>query len=88
MNSCFIPSNVTAFLKSCVDRKLSSASLWSMDWMRNRAPELWQAMAEFDWKEDSPVPNYVQFEELPEPERWNIVGDDLRHRGIIDYNGA
>ena len=75
--------DVTAFLKACVNRKLSSASLWSMDWMRNRAPELWQAMADFDWPENGEEPGPTPFEELPEAERWEIVGDDLRSRGVI-----
>lgn len=50
------PEDVTAFLKACVDRKLSSASLWSMDWMRKNDLELWNALADFDWKEDGPQP--------------------------------
>lgn len=50
------PEDITAFLQACVDRGLSSASLWSMDWMRNRAPELWTALADFEWPDGEPEP--------------------------------
>lgn len=67
------PEDVSAFLKACVDRKLFSASLWSMDYMRNRAPELWEAMADFDWPNGNPEPE-------PEPDltgRIRVVADVL-----------
>jgi len=51
------PADIKAFLQACVDRKLKSASLWSMDWMRNRAPELWTAFADFEWPDTEPEPS-------------------------------
>ena len=66
------PEDVEAFLQACVDKKLSSASLWSMDWMRRKDPALWSALAEFDWLED---------EEEPMPpdhsERLRLIANDL-----------
>lgn len=50
------PEDIKAFLQACVDRGLRSASLWSMDWMRNRAPELWTAFADFEWPDGEPEP--------------------------------
>lgn len=50
------PEDVKAFLQACVGRGLKSASLWSMDWMRNRAPELWTALADFEWPDGEPEP--------------------------------
>ena len=64
-------ADVRAFLKACVDRKLESASLWSMDWMRRKGLDLWEAMADFDWPNSG---------EEPEPDlagRVNIVADVL-----------
>ena len=55
------PADVQAFLKACVDRKLESASLWSMDWMRKKGLDLWEAMAGFDWPNSGGDPE-------PEPE--------------------
>jgi len=58
-----------------VDRKLKSASLWSMDYMRKKGLDLWEAMAGFDWPNSGPEPD-------PEPDpdlvgRVNVVADVL-----------
>ena len=69
------PADVQAFLKACLDRGLLSASLWSMDWMRKNALDLWEAMAGFDWPNSEPDP-----EPEPEPEfagRIRVVADVL-----------
>lgn len=64
------PEDVTAFLKACVDRKLSSASLWSMDWMRRNDVELWSALTDFEWKEEEPQPP-------DHSERLRLIANDL-----------
>jgi len=46
-------------------------------WMGNEAQ--WKGL----WRLDIPEPDLRPFEQRPEPERWGIVGDDLRHRGVI-----
>jgi len=71
------PADVGAFLKACVDRKLESASLWSMDWMRKDGMDLWEAMAGFDWPNSGGAPDPE-----PEPEpglasRVRVVADVL-----------
>ena len=49
-------ADIQAFLKACLDRKLGSASLWSMDWMRKKGLDLWESMAGFDWPNSEPEP--------------------------------
>jgi len=65
------PEDIEAFLKACVDRKLESASLWSMDWMRRKDPALWTALADFDWPEnEGPTPP-------DHSEKLRIIANDL-----------
>jgi len=67
------PADVQAFLKACMDRKLESASLWSMDWMRKNGLDLWSVMAGFDWPDPGNEPE-------PEPDladRVRVVADVL-----------
>ena len=52
--------------------------------MNSQLTDVWTMLLAYDWgEEEEQEPEPIAFEERPEPERWAIVGDDLRDRGVI-----
>ncbi len=43
-------SDVIKFMETAVELKLGGVDFYSWDWCRNKAPEMWRAIAEFDWE--------------------------------------
>lgn len=44
-------AEITDFLSTAVNLRLPGATFFSWDWCRSRLPEIWQAIADFEWKE-------------------------------------
>ena len=73
------------YLRAALGKDLVGVDYW-------RIGQLWEswgvdaadALLMYDWgdEEDNPAP--AAFLEMPEPERWGIVRDDLTHRGVIE----
>ena len=75
-----------SFLRDTLGDRLVGVDYWRLgSLMTEQFKDVMAMLIGYDWGEGNSVPNPVPFEELPEPKRWNIVGDDLRNRGIIDY---
>jgi hypothetical protein len=73
------PLQLTNFFQRAVTKGCQGAGIWRLE---TATPGQKDAIAAFPWP--GPVPQPIPFEDLPEPERWGIVGRDLRTRGIVD----
>ncbi len=57
---------------------------WRLGWMLiDQGSEVRDMLAGFDWG-DVVEPPPKEFEDWPEPERWQTVGTDLRQRGVVE----
>ena len=73
------------FLQDMLGNRLIGADYWRLgSLMTDQFADVREMLIGYDWGNDNSVPNHVPFEERPEPERWNIVGDDLRNRGVVN----
>ena len=74
-----------SFLRDSLGDRLIGVDCWRLgSLMTEQFKDVRAMLTGYDWDDDNSVPNFVPFEERPAPERWNIVGDDLRDRGILD----
>ena len=77
------------FLRNSLGNLLVGFNFFRLGWLMNeQLTGVWSMLLAYDWGNDNSVPNSVPFEEKSELEKWSVVAKDLRHRGIIDYNGA
>ena len=74
------------FLRDTLEDRLIGLNFFRLGWLMNeQLTDVWSMLLAYDWGlEEEPEPEPAPFEQLPEPERWEIVGCDLRHRGIIN----
>lgn len=57
---------------------------WRLGWLlTDQGSEVRDMLAGFDWG-DVVEPPPVEFEDWPEPKRWETVAEDLRQRGVIE----
>jgi len=76
-----------SFLRNELGDRLKGVDFFRLGWLMNdRLSDVMTMLIGYDWdgegEELEPEPK-IPFEQKPEPERWGIVGDDLRHRGVI-----
>jgi len=74
------------FLRDELGDRLVGFNFYRLGWlMDERLSDVWAMLLAYDWGPgEEPEPEPTPFEQRPEPERWGIVGDDLRHRGVIN----
>ncbi len=48
------PAEITEFLDAARAHDLPAANFWSWDWAEANAPDLWEAIAEYDWPHTTP----------------------------------
>ena len=74
------------FLSDSLGDRLVGFNFFRLGWlMDDSLAGIRGMLLAYDWGDDpDPDPEPAPFEQRPEPERWGIVGDDLRHRGIIN----
>lgn len=72
------------FLAQTLGERLAGINLWSFDRHLYKMPELAKTITENIIVSSQPPPLGTPFLDLPEPERWEIVRDDLKSRGVID----
>jgi len=75
-----------SFLRDTLEDRLVGFNFFRLGWLMNeRLTDVWSMLLAYDWGEEEELePEPIPFEERPEPERWEIVGGDLRHRGVIN----
>lgn len=75
------------YLRDELGDRLIGLNFFRLGWlMDERLTNIWAMLVTYDWgeaEEPEPEPE-TPFEQRPEPERWEIVGSDLRHRGIVN----
>lgn len=74
------------FLRNNLGDRLIGVNFFRLGWlMDSRLTDVWTMLLAYDWgdEEPEPEPEPTPFEQRPEPERWGVVGDDLRHRGVV-----
>ena len=77
------------FLRDALEERLIGVDYFRLGWlMDDLFVDIFEMLNEYSWGGEEHEPEPILFEERPEPERWKIVGDDLRDRGVIDYNGV
>lgn len=76
------------FLREELGDRLVGVEYWRLGWLlKDEARGLREMLQAYDWGEpEPPLPpeEPTPFEELPEPQRWGIVGEDLRERGVVE----
>jgi len=74
-----------SFLRDTLGDRLVGVDFWRLGWlMTDQFFDVKTMLLAYDWGEEEPEPEPIPFEERPEPERWGIVGDDLRARSVIN----
>ncbi len=63
---CATQADVIEFLNRCVSRGLNAANFWSWDYCRTKLPQIWEAIANFEWPtapnpEKSLIDKYIEF---------------------------
>lgn len=74
------------FLRNELGDRLKGVDFFRLGWlMDERFDDVRTMLMSYDWNgnEIEPEPS-IPFEQRPEPERWGVVGDDLRNRGVIN----
>jgi len=73
------------FLRDELEDRLVGVNFFRLGWLMNdKLLDVWSMLLGYDWgEEEEPEPEPTPFEQRPEPERWVIVGDDFRSRGVI-----
>ena len=71
------------FLRGALGDRLVGVDFWRLGWLFEvlGRPVAEMLMA-YNWGDDDPDPE-IPFEQRPESERWQVVGGDLRQRGVI-----
>lgn len=74
------------FVRMELGERLVGVEYWRLGWLlTDEARDVREMLQAYDWGvEEPPPPEPTPFEERPEPERWGIVGNDLRARGIVE----
>lgn len=73
------------FLRAELGDRLVGVDYWRLGWLFEKTGrEVFEMLVAYDWGKEEPEPEPKKFEELPEKERWEIVGYDLRNRGVIN----
>ena len=74
-----------SFLRDTLGDRLVGVDYWRLGWlMKDQFKDVMAMLTDYDWGDEKPEPEPIPFEQRPEPERWEIVGGDLRHRGVIN----
>lgn len=75
------------FLRDELGDRLVGVDFWRLGWLFEKLGiPVAEMLISYDWgeAEPEPDPDPVPFEERPEPERWEVVGGDLRARGVVN----
>lgn len=75
-----------SFLRDSLDDRLIGIDFFRLGWlMDDQFDDIRTMLIGYDWGEEgTELEPEIPFEQRPEPERWQIVGEDLRQRGVID----
>lgn len=75
-----------SFLRDILGDRLVGFNFFRLGWlMDDRLAGIRAMLLAYDWGDgEEPEPEPTPFEQRPEKERWEVVGGDLRHRGIIN----
>lgn len=74
------------FLRQELGERLVGVDFWRLGWLFEKTGrEVKEMLIAYDWGRDEPPPDPdIPFEQRPEGERWQVVGGDLRQRGVVE----
>jgi len=72
------------FLRQELGERLVGVDFWRLGWLFEKTgQEVKEMLMAYNWGGEEPVEPETPFEQRPEGERWQVVGGDLRQRGVI-----
>jgi len=74
-----------SFLRNELGDRLKGVDFFRLGWlMSEQLTDIRVMLAIYDWGDGEEPEPEIPFEQRPEPERWKVVGGDLRRRGVIN----